>query len=215
MPLERAQLYPLMCLTQDGLAETHLAQATSLLLAGARWIQVRMKTADTRERLATARAVAALCREHGAICIVNDDVALAIVAGAHGAHLGRLDGNWSEARAMLGPEMILGGTINNEEDARRAAAAGCLDYVGVGPWRFTQTKQNLAPVLGPRGVASLVAQLDGVPAWAIGGITAADLPEVRASGAVGVAVTSALYRGGRVRDNFQELNAAWSQALKT
>jgi thiamine-phosphate pyrophosphorylase len=114
----------------------------------------------------------------------------------------------------MGREMILGGTINNEEDARRALDAGCLDYVGIGPWRFTKTKEKLAPVLGREGVAALVAQLDGIPAWAIGGIVAADLPDVRASGAVGAAVTGALYQGGRLRDNFQTLNAAWQQTMK-
>ncbi len=214
MPLEREQLHPLMCLTQDGLPESHLEQATQLLIAGARWIQVRMKSAGARERLETAAAVAALCREYGAVCIVNDDAALAIAAGAHGAHVGKLDGTWEAAREAMGPGMILGGTINNGDDARRALAADCLDYVGIGPWRFTTTKENLSPVLGPAGVAALVALLDGIPAWAIGGITVADMPEVRASGAVGAAVTSALYRGGRVQDNFHELNAAWKQAMK-
>lgn len=215
MPLKREQLHPLMCLTQDGLTESHLEQATRLLIAGARWIQVRMKNVGSRERLETAVAVVAVCRDYGAVCIVNDDVALAVAAGAHGVHLGKLDGTWSEARNAIGRGMILGGTINNGDDAQRALAADCLDYAGIGPWRFTTTKQNLSPVLGPQGVAALVAQLDGIPAWAIGGITAADLPDVKASGAVGAAVTSALYRGGRVQDNFHELNAAWNQALKT
>jgi thiamine-phosphate pyrophosphorylase len=215
MPLDPAQRHPVMCLTQDGLALSHLEQATKLLIAGARWIQVRMKNVSPRERMHTAGMIACLCRQYGAICIVNDDVDVAIAVNAHGVHLGITDGLWSAARKAMGREMLIGGTINNEEDARRAIRANCLDYVGIGPWRFTATKENLSPVLGPQGVAALVAQLDGIPAWAIGGITAADLPEVRATGAVGAAVTSALYRDARVADNFQELNDAWKQALKT
>ena len=202
-----------MCLTQDGLEISHLEQATRLLISGARWIQVRMKRATSRERLHTAGLIASLCRQYDAICIVNDDIDVAIAANAHGVHLGRTDGLWSAARREMGREMIIGGTINNESDSRRAIRANCLDYVGIGPWRFTTTKENLSPVLGPRGVATLVAQLDGLPAWAIGGIVAGDLPAVRASGAVGAAVTSALYRDGRIQDNFQNLNTAWQQAL--
>ncbi len=214
MPLEREQLHPLMCLTQDGLAESHFEQATRLLIAGARWIQVRMKRCTPQERLKEAGLIASLCRQCGAICIVNDSVDVAMAVNAHGVHLGKTDGLWSAARKAMGREMIIGGTINNESDARRAIGVNCLDYVGIGPWRFTATKENLSPVLGSQGVAALVKQLDGIPAWAIGGITATDLPEVRASGAVGAAVTSALYRDGRVQDNFHELNAAWKQALK-
>ena len=215
MPLDPSQRHPLMCLTRDGIEISHLEQAVQLLMAGARWIQVRMKRASAQERLHTAGLIASLCRQYDAVCIVNDDVDVAVAANAHGVHLGRTDGLWSEARRAMGRDMILGGTINDEKDARRAIRANCLDYVGIGPWRFTTTKENLAPVLGPRGVAALVAQLDGLPAWAIGGIMAGDLPEVRASGAMGAAVTSALYGPGPIQDNFQNLNAAWQQALKT
>jgi len=214
MPLNYAQRHPLMCLTQDGLPLSHLEQATKLLIAGARWIQVRMKNVSPRERMHTAGMIASLCRQYDAVCIVNDDVDVAIAVNAHGVHLGKTDGLWSTARKAMGRDMLIGGTINDEKDARRAIRANCLDYVGIGPWRFTTTKNNLAPVLGPKGVAALVAQLDGIPAWAIGGITAADLPEIRASGAVGAAVTSTLYRDGRVVDNFHELNAAWKQGIK-
>jgi thiamine-phosphate pyrophosphorylase len=203
-----------MCLTQDGLTLSHLEQATMLLTAGARWIQVRMKNVSPLERMRSVGAIVSRCRDYGAVCIVNDDVDVAIAVHAHGVHLGKSDGSWSAAREVLGPHMILGGTINDENDARRAIRANCLDYVGIGPWRFTATKRNLAPVLGPKGVAALVGQLDGIPAWAIGGITAADLPEVRTTGAAGAAMTSALYRDGRVVDNFHELNGTWKQAMK-
>jgi thiamine-phosphate pyrophosphorylase len=203
-----------MCLTQDGLRISHLEQATRLLIAGARWIQVRMKQATARERLHEAGMIASLCRQYDAVCIVNDDAELAIAVNAHGAHLGKTDGYWRVARAMMGRDMILGGTVNNEEDANRALCAGCLDYVGIGPWRFTSTKENIASILGRDGVAALVAQLGGIPAWAIGGIESSDLREVRACGAVGAAASSALYRDGRIAENFQNMASAWQQALK-
>jgi thiamine-phosphate pyrophosphorylase len=209
MPLDRAQRYPLMCLTQDGLPFSHAEQAQRLCVAGARWIQLRMKNAPHDEWIATAREVTRICQMHGAICIVNDSVDVALAANAHGAHLGSRDEDWGEARRRLGPDRILGGTVNHASDAFRATEGDYLDYVGVGPWRFTTNKKNLAPILGAEGVRSLVAQLDGLPAWVIGGIVAQDLMEVRATGAAGAAVSSALFSQGRIEDNYRALVVAW------
>lgn len=210
MPLERSQIHPVMCLTQDGLPWSHTEQALRLCRAGARWIQLRMKNAPSDVWLATAREVVVACKKYRALCIINDSVDIALAAGAHGVHLGGKDEDWGEARRRLGADKILGGTVNNASDAFRAAEGTYLDYVGIGPWRFTTNKKNLAPVLGPDGVRTLVAQLDGLPAWIIGGLEAEDMPAVRATGAVGAAVSSALFRGGRIEENYRALVAAWN-----
>jgi thiamine-phosphate pyrophosphorylase len=202
----------LMCLTQDGLPLSHVEQAERLCAAGARWIQLRMKNAAAGTWLATAREVVAICRAHGAVCIVNDSVDIALAADADGVHLGRLDLDWREARMRLGAQRILGGTVNDSGDAQRAVDCGCLDYAGVGPLRFTSTKQKLAPVLGLEGVRGLIAQLGNVPAWVIGGVEAADLPALRAAGAAGAAVSGALFRDGTVEENTRALLAAWGDA---
>jgi thiamine-phosphate pyrophosphorylase len=218
MALDPARRSPLMCLTQDGLTLSHAEQAGALCRAGARWIQVRLKgdEAAAGERLAAIRSVVQICRDFGAVCIVNDHPELAVAAGADGAHLGRNDGDWREARRILGAERILGGTVNHADDAAAAVAAGCLDYVGVGPLRFTATKVRLAPVLGVDGVSALLRQLDGLPAWVIGGVQPDDLPGLRAMGAAGAAVSSALFRDGRVADNVSAFFAAWAgRALNT
>ena len=209
MPLDRSKHFPLMCLTQDGLPCSHLEQARRLCAAGAKWIQLRMKAGGPAEIADVAGQVVQICRQYGAICIVNDHVDVAIASGSDGVHLGRLDADWRQARQQLGPARLLGGTINHEADVLHAIDCNCLDYVGVGPWRFTHNKKNLAPVLGPEGIRTLVAQLDGLPAWAIGGIEATDLPAVRATSAAGAAVSSALYRDGGIEDNFRALSAAW------
>jgi thiamine-phosphate pyrophosphorylase len=210
MPLDPAQRHPVMCLTLDGLPLSHVEQTRQLCAAGARWIQLRMKHAAPEAWLAAARAVVAVCRAHDAVCIVNDSVDVTLAAGADGVHLGSLDLDWREARARLGPQKILGGTVNNLADAARARAAGGLDYVGVGPLRFTSTKQKLAPVLGLAGVSELVAALGALPAWVIGGVGPDDLPALRAAGAAGAAVSSALFRDGRVTENVRAFHAAWS-----
>lgn len=214
MPLDPRSQFPVMCLTRDGTGVPHAEQAARLCAAGARWIQLRMKGATRALWLAEARAAVGVCRRHGAVLIVNDSVAVALESGADGAHLGRLDGDWREARRLLGPSGILGGTVNGADDARRAVESGCLDYAGVGPLRFTPTKESLAPVLGLEGVRGLVGGLRGIPAWVVGGVGPGDLPALCEAGAAGVAVSAALHRAGRLEENFRALLAAWPRQLQ-
>jgi len=204
-----------MCITQDGLPLTPAAQAARLCAAGARWIQLRMKNAAPEAWLATAREVVAICHAHGALCIINDNVDIALAAGADGVHLGKLDSDWCEARRRLGPLCLIGGTVNNVDEADHARAAGCLDYVGVGPLHFTTTKQKLSPVLGLDGVIACIVRLDGLPAWVIGGVEANDLPSLRAVGAAGVAVSGALFGQGKVEENYRALAAAWERKVSS
>lgn len=168
-----------------------------------------MKGSDSVTWTTTARAVVEHCRRAGARCVINDSVEVALAADADGVHLSRREGDWAEARRRLGPARLLGGTVNTRDDAVAARDCGVLDYVGIGPWRFTVTKQGLAPVLGPDGVRELVAHCGDLPAWAIGGIRTEDLAEVRAAGARGIAVTGALYRNESIEENLRALQAAW------
>ena len=144
------------------------------------------------------------------LCTINDSVDIAIAADADGVHLGSLDEAWIAARARLGAEKLLGGTVNNADDAHRAAASHVLDYVGIGPFRFTATKQKLAPVLGLEGIAAILPLLNGIPAWAIGGIQPADLPSLRRAHLAGIAVSSSLYVNNQVAANHASFTAAWS-----
>lgn len=198
-----------MSLTQDALPWSHAEQARRLCVGGARWVQLRMKLASPDEWLTTARDAVRVCHEFGAICVINDSVEIALASGADGVHLGKLDQEWRAARARLGFGKILGGTINDLADVQRAKAAGCLDYVGVGPWRFTANKKNLAPLLGVTGVGELIVALGSLPAWIIGGIELGDLPEAHRAGAAGVAVSSALYRDGEIEGSVNAFLAAW------
>jgi thiamine-phosphate pyrophosphorylase len=204
-----------MCLTQDGLALSHVAQAERLCAGGAHWVQLRMKGAGRDEWLSAARAVVAVCRGHGVRCIINDSVEIALAADADGVHLGKTDGDWRAARQRLGPDRLLGGTVNNPVDAARAIESKVLDYVGVGPLRFTSTKKALAPVLGVSGVAALLEQLGQLPAWVIGGVLPADLPELKAAGAAGVAVSGGVLRDGEIEARTRLFLQAWSQPETT
>jgi thiamine-phosphate pyrophosphorylase len=209
MALDPSNRFPLMAITQSGIDLGHVEQVEALCAAGVRWIQLRMKEVASEARLAAAGRAAAVCRDCCAILIVNDSVEVALEVGADGVHLGRTDLDWREARARLGPDRILGGTVNYVADAERAVRAGCLDYIGVGPVRFTRTKKELAPIQGFEGAKALSARVPGVPAWAIGGLEASDLPALRAAGFAGAAVCSALFRGGKVAENVRVFLEGW------
>lgn len=199
-----------MCLTLENAPIDEVAQCRRLCAAGARVIQLRMKEAQDEATLRiTAGRFVQACHERGALAIINDHVELAKECGADGVHLGREDMPWAKARALLGDRMIIGGTINFAADVERARQAGCLDYVGVGPLRFTGTKKKLAPVLGLGGVSELIEQLGDLPAYVIGGVRAEDLAGVRAAGASGVAVCGTLLQNGTIEDNYRRLAAEW------
>jgi thiamine-phosphate pyrophosphorylase len=182
----------LQVLTLDLPGRTHAEQARAACAGGARWVQFRTKILTGDARLAEARAVVAACREHGAVCVMNDTPALAIEVGADGVHLGREDMSPVEARALIGPGRILGVTVNTAEDAARVVREGVADYAGVGPWRFTTSKAKLAPVLSPEAWREIVATLAPLPCVIIGGVTVGDVPAIRSLGAHGVAVSSGI-----------------------
>ena len=156
-----------------------------LLEAGARIMQLRLKDAPGRDFLAAARAIAEMCRKHGAILIVNDRVDIAILAGAHGVHLGQEDLPLEAARRIAGPDRIIGISTHNLEDAR-AAENGGADYIGFGPMYAGGLRNNPAG-MGLDRLREIRAAVK-IPIVAIGGITAARIPETLAAGADAVAI---------------------------
>jgi thiamine-phosphate pyrophosphorylase len=177
---------------------TTTAQAAELACrGGVRWVQLRVKNLPAAEWRQRALEVQAVCRRHGATLIINDNPALALAIGADGVHLGQQDMPPAEARALLGPGFIIGGTANTFADIERLAAAG-VDYIGLGPFRFTTTKEKLSPILGLVGYAELLAQCRAaglaVPIVGIGGVALADVAALLATGLHGVAVSGAIGR---------------------
>jgi thiamine-phosphate pyrophosphorylase len=181
----------LQFLTLDASPLSHPEQARAALRGGVRWIQIRAKGRDEDEWVALARAVVALCREHGATCVVNDSPRVARLAGADGVHLGPEDATPAEARRELGEAAIVGATLNFPAHLDRLGATR-IDYVGVGPFRPTTSKAKLAPVHSADSLAALIAAAAPRPAFAIGGVAAADFPALRALGAYGIAVSGAI-----------------------
>ena len=165
------------------------------LEGGCRWIQLRMKDAPAEEIIACAEEVIPLCRRHGAKFLLDDHVELVRQLGADGVHLGKNDMPVDEARKILGPDIIIGGTANTIEDIIRLHKQGA-DYIGCGPFRFTTTKKNLSPILGLDGYKSIVLKMKelgiDLPIVAIGGITVEDIPAVMGTGVSGIALSGAI-----------------------
>lgn len=165
------------------------------LEGGCKWIQLRMKDATEEEVLACAKEALPLCRQHGAKFILDDHVELVETAGADGVHLGKNDMPVDEARKILGPDKIIGGTANTIDDIIRLHRQGA-DYIGCGPFRFTTTKKKLSPVLGLEGYRDIVLKMreNGIdlPIVAIGGITVDDIPAIMGTGVTGIALSGAI-----------------------
>ncbi|MEU8005389.1 thiamine phosphate synthase [Catellatospora sp. NPDC049111] len=148
---------------------------------------------DWTDRLAyeLANQIVALCRPVGVPVLVNDRLHVALATGAAGGHVGADDLPVPAARRLLGPAAVLGATSRLPATALRAVGDGA-DYLGVGPCYATSTKDGLPVSIGAEGLRAVARQVAGTPIIAIGGITAARVPELLAAGAHGVAVIGAV-----------------------
>ncbi|MGH9798914.1 MAG: thiamine phosphate synthase [Blastocatellia bacterium] len=196
--LQLPKLYPI---TDCQLSNcTHEEIVWMMLAGGARFIQLRDKDASAKELLDAARACLALTRAAGAKLIINDRVDVALTVGADGVHLGQEDLSVEEAREILGEDKIIG-VSTHSPDQFKAALETSANYIAVGPVFPTLTKDNAAPVVGLDFVREAKALADR-PVVAIGGISVERAAEVIAAGADSVAVISALYPFGDIRDFF-------------
>jgi len=178
----------------------------SLARAGARLIQLRVKGLSDRRWLAMAGAAQAAARASGAYLVVNDRADIARIAGADGLHVGQDDLAGTDARAVVGPGVLLGVSTHNL-DQLAAAATAAVDYLAIGPVFPTRTKDNPDPVVGLEMVRRARAATTR-PLVAIGGITRANARSVVEAGADGVAVISDLLDAPDLARAFTELAAA-------
>lgn len=173
----------------------YLDGARAVLDGGCRSVQLRMKDAAPEEVAGAARELKELCDVYGADLYVDDHVCVAMEVSACGVHLGKHDMSPDQARRMIGLGPVIGGTANTFADIVRLRDQG-VDYIGLGPFRFTQTKKNLSPVLGLGGYEQIIGQCRkagiNLPIVAIGGITAEDIPLIMRSGVSAIALSSAI-----------------------
>ncbi len=176
---------------------SYLHSAELVLKGGCKWIQLRMKEASTEEIKETAIKMRKLCKLYNATFIIDDHVVIAREVGADGVHLGKNDLPVAEARKIAGKSFIIGGTANTFEDIRFLVESGA-DYIGLGPFRYTETKKNLSPILGIEGYRAIMEKYHRehftLPVVAIGGITAHDIPSIMDTGVTGVALSGTILR---------------------
>jgi thiamine-phosphate pyrophosphorylase len=168
-----------------------VSKVASAIAGGATLVQYRSKIAAFDVRLAQARALKALCRERGALLIVNDSVDLAREVNADGVHLGREDGEAAPARARLGAGKIIGISCYRSLETARAAEAGGADYVAFGSFYPSSVKPSA--VRSPLDLLTQAKQALTVPVVAIGGITAENGGALVRAGADALAVITAVF----------------------
>lgn len=154
-------------------------------------VQLREKKTDTRRFVELARALKCALASAGIPLLINDRVDVALAAGADGVHVGQSDMEYADARRILGPEAIIGLSVENMAHVMAANHLDGVDYLGIGPVFSTATKADAAPALG---VDELVRakKVTDLPLVAIGGVGLDNIGDVMRAGVDGVAVVSAI-----------------------
>lgn len=182
---------------------THLESIQTALDAGCNWIQLRIKNQSFENVLKLAENAKILCDSYQAKLIINDFPFVAKEIAAYGLHLGLDDMSIETARKIVGKNMIVGGTANTLEHIVKRVKEGA-DYIGLGPFRFTTTKQNLSPILGLEGYSNLTKSLKeldlSIPIIAIGGITQEDIAAISETGMYGVAISGSIINSENPRN---------------
>lgn len=187
---------------------SYLDSAHLALKGGCKWIQLRMKDATMDEIRPIASAIKKLCDTHDAIFIIDDHVELAKEVKADGVHLGKSDMSVDEARRILGKEFIIGATANTFEDVEQHWHSGA-DYIGCGPFRYTETKKNLSPIVGLEGYEKIIRMMDNadidLPIVAIGGITIDDISAIMKTGVDGIALSGTVLRAENPAEEMKKI----------
>jgi thiamine-phosphate pyrophosphorylase len=195
----------------DAHASSGVLDQVRAAAAGGAWaVQLRDKEMATPEFCDLARAALAVLSPFGAKLFINDRVDVAVAVGADGLHVGQSDGDPALIRARIGPDMMLGLSIGTLAECRAMGRAG-ITYIGAGPIRATATKPDHAPPIGLEGLQQIVRAAP-CPVIAIGGIGAGDPPALKATGAAGMAVVSAVTRAADPQAATRRLVTEWSVA---
>ena len=162
---------------------------------GCRWVQLRMKDVSDEEVKSVAEQIIPMCQETDTILVIDDRVELTMDLKVHGVHLGKNDMPAVDAREYLGAGAIVGVTANTAQDIIAYKKVD-VDYVGLGPFKYTTTKSNLSPIIGLDGYRDIITEVRNagveLPIVAIGGITLEDVAELMSTGVNGVAMSGAI-----------------------
>ncbi len=200
---------PLQYITQGKSIEDIEQEVRAVLNGGCDWIQLRMKEATEKEFIAVAKRIREHCYSYNATFIVNDNPIVAMECKADGVHLGKGDMPTSTLRELIGNKLIVGRTANSVRDIELLSKQR-IDYIGLGPYKFTTTKENISNTLGEEGYFNLFKELKNMgitppPVVAIGGITFEDIAKLSAvEGVNGIAVSGVLFKAQDIAKSTRE-----------
>jgi thiamine-phosphate pyrophosphorylase len=198
-------------ITHDIPHHTHVQQAQIACEAGAKWIQYRCLSKADDELLADINAIANICDDWGVTLIVTNHIHLKGKADIQGFHIEDMKADFIALRQQIGEEYTLGGSSNTVENLIRLANEGA-DYAGFGPFKVTTTKPNNSPLLGIEGYQKAVSALQEtdimLPILAVGGVTLADVPLLKATGIYGIAASSAINQAEDMYTAYQDFYQA-------
>ncbi len=179
-------------ISQGATISEHLSNIENVCKAGVRIVQLRLKSISHKDYVSAANEAKKICNEFQTKLIINDNAQAALEAQADGVHLGQNDLKPDMAQALLKKEQLIGGTANTLEDCMNLISHG-VDYIGLGPYAYTETKKKLSPFLGINGYQSIIANLKSKgfhpKIYAIGGIKSNDFSKLFDIGVYGIAIS--------------------------
>jgi thiamine-phosphate pyrophosphorylase len=189
-------IYPkIQYISQGDTVQAHLDHLARMLDAGLPWLQLRLKNAPEIEVFRAAETCKKMFEPYQAILCINDKPQVAKAVEAQALHLGLDDMPVAEARQIVGPDTIIGGTANTLAHVQQRLAENC-QYIGLGPYRHTNTKAKLSPILGLEGYKNIIENLkpdqQKTPIYAIGGLQMADIQALYEAGIYGLALSGLL-----------------------
>ncbi len=196
---------------------SYLEGAKLALDNGIRLIQLRMKHSPLEQVKQTAYELLKECSKYKACLIMNDNADLAISLGFDGVHIGQNDERIESVKTKIHNNQMVGLTCNNFEQIQQAKELSA-DYIGLGPFRFTSTKEKLSPILGIEGYKNIMQQCRqmniDLPIYAIGGIRLEDVNQIIGTGVYGIALSSLILESSNPQSTIKELHQRIKDSLK-
>ena len=201
-------LHKLQYISQGISPDDHLKNIEVALNAGVKLIQLRLKNISDEMYIDYASKAKILCDIHEALLIINDNANVAKHSHADALHLGLDDMNVLEAKKII-PNKLIGGTANTFEHIKQRCAEK-VDYIGLGPYQFTSTKEKLSPILGIEGYRNIIHEMKKenltTPIYAIGGIELKSIEAIINTGVHGIAVSGLITHSDNKEKLIKEIN---------
>lgn len=187
-------------ISQGATTKQHIENIQNACVSGAELVQLRLKGLSNKQLLKAAKEAREITGHYQTRLIINDHYKIAKEVKADGVHLGKSDASPIIVRKHLGEFYFIGGTANTIQDCRTLIEQK-VNYIGLGPFRYTTSKENLSPILGSNGYLTIVEELKtATPIIAVGGIVLENVPEILSTGIYGIAAS------GEITNNFNKIS---------